>query len=75
MTNLFSNVFEGKTILVTGHTGFKGSWLSIWLKELGGNVIGYALEPYSENDIFVVAGIDRKIKSNMMRQKPRLNRL
>jgi len=65
MRKLFNNVFEGKTVLVTGHTGFKGSWLSIWLRELGANVIGYALEPYTENDIFVVAGVDRKIKSNI----------
>lgn len=65
MRHTFNNVFEGKTILVTGHTGFKGSWLSIWLRELGANVVGFALEPYSENDIFVVAGVDRKIKSNI----------
>ncbi|MFA5065956.1 MAG: CDP-glucose 4,6-dehydratase [Dehalococcoidia bacterium] len=63
--NLFNNVFEGKTVLVTGHTGFKGSWLSIWLRELGANVIGYALEPYTKNDIFVVAGVDKKIASNI----------
>ena len=65
MRKLFNNVFEGKTVLITGHTGFKGSWLSIWLTELGANVIGYALEPYTANDIFVVAGVDRKIKSNI----------
>jgi CDP-glucose 4,6-dehydratase len=65
MRKLFNNVFEGKAVLVTGHTGFKGSWLSIWLKELGANVIGYALEPYTENDVFVVAGVDRKIKNNI----------
>ena len=50
MKELFDNAFKGKTVLVTGHTGFKGSWLSIWLKQLGANVIGYALEPYTEND-------------------------
>ena len=61
----FNNVFEGKTVLVTGHTGFKGSWLSIWLTELGANVIGYALEPYTENDNFVVAKVGSKIKSNI----------
>ena len=42
----FNGVYKGKTVLVTGHTGFKGSWLSIWLKELGANVIGYALDPH-----------------------------
>jgi CDP-glucose 4,6-dehydratase len=65
MRDLFNNVFDGKTVLVTGHTGFKGSWLSIWLEESGANVIGYALEPYTENDIFVVAGVDRRMESNI----------
>jgi len=65
MKKLFNDVFAGKTVLVTGHTGFKGSWLSIWLRELGANVIGYALAPYTVNDIFVVAGVDKKIASNI----------
>jgi CDP-glucose 4,6-dehydratase len=65
MKELFNNVFKGKAVLVTGHTGFKGSWLSIWLRELGANVIGYALEPYTENDNFVVAKIGSKIRSNI----------
>jgi len=65
MKGLFNNVFEGKTVLVTGHTGFKGSWLSIWLRELGANVIGYALEPYTVNDNFVVAKVGSKIRSNI----------
>jgi CDP-glucose 4,6-dehydratase len=45
MRNAFGGVFDKKTVLVTGHTGFKGSWLSIWLNELGANVIGYSLDP------------------------------
>ena len=36
----FEKKFNGKTVLITGHTGFKGSWLSIWLCALGANVIG-----------------------------------
>lgn len=44
--NNFNDAYKGKTILVTGHTGFKGSWLSIWLSSLGANVVGYALDPY-----------------------------
>ena len=63
MRKLFNNVFDGKTVLVTGHTGFKGSWLSIWLNELGANVVGYALPPYTENDNFVVADLEDKITS------------
>ena len=41
---LFSDIYKGKNILITGHTGFKGSWLSLWLKNLGANIIGYSLE-------------------------------
>jgi len=44
MTSLFSSIYKDKTVLVTGHTGFKGSWLVYWLKEMGANVIGYSLE-------------------------------
>jgi len=65
MRNLFNNVFAGNTVLVTGHTGFKGSWLSIWLREMGATVVGYALEPYTTNDIFVVAGLGKIVESNI----------
>ncbi len=49
---MFNNVYNGKTILVTGHTGFKGSWLSIWLNMMGAKVVGYSLDPYSERGNF-----------------------
>ena len=57
----FNNVYKNKTVLVTGHTGFKGSWLSIWLRELGANVIGYALDPYTEKDNFVLTKLESNI--------------
>jgi len=41
--------YRGKTVLVTGDTGFKGSWLSLWLLSLGARVIGYALPPKKAN--------------------------
>jgi CDP-glucose 4,6-dehydratase len=44
MKNLFNRAYDGLTVLVTGHTGFKGSWLTTWLLDLGANVVGYSLE-------------------------------
>lgn len=42
---MFADSYRGKKVLITGHTGFKGSWLSLWLSELGADVYGYALPP------------------------------
>ena len=55
------NFYRGKRVLVTGHTGFKGSWLSIWLHQLGAEVIGVALDPFTEKDNYVLSGIGNKI--------------
>jgi CDP-glucose 4,6-dehydratase len=53
----FNNCYKGKKVLITGHTGFKGSWLTIWLMQLGADVYGYALAPYSKLDNFVTCGL------------------
>lgn len=53
----FQNAFKGKTVLITGHTGFKGSWLAAWLKLLGANVIGIALDPSTEPSHFSTSKI------------------
>ena len=45
ITNLFEGVYKNKVCLITGHTGFKGSWLSYWLTQMGAEVIGFSLEP------------------------------
>jgi len=42
---MFGDVYRGKHVLITGHTGFKGSWLALWLRQLGANIIGYSLDP------------------------------
>ena len=63
--DLFNNFYKGKRVLVTGHTGFKGSWLSIWLHELGAEVVGVALDPYSDKDNFVLSDIGKKIKADI----------
>lgn len=65
MNDIFNSFYRGKKVLVTGHTGFKGSWLSIWLHELGAEVVGVALEPYSRRDNFVLSGIGEKIKADI----------
>jgi len=44
MTSLFSGIYKDKTVLLTGHTGFKGSWLAYWLNQMGAKVVGYSLE-------------------------------
>ena len=52
MKNLFAGIYNNKTVLVTGHTGFKGSWLVYWLNQMGAKVIGYSLEaPSNPNHI------------------------
>lgn len=65
MIDIFKNFYKGKRVLVTGHTGFKGAWLSIWLHELGAEVIGIALDPFSERDNYVLSGIGKKIKADL----------
>lgn len=52
-----SEVFRGKRVFLTGHTGFKGSWLALWLHHLGAEVTGYALEPPSNPNHFSVADV------------------
>jgi CDP-glucose 4,6-dehydratase len=50
--------WEGKRVLVTGHTGFKGAWLAIWLRCLGADVTGIALPPAGDPNLFNLAGVD-----------------
>ncbi|MFP3257397.1 MAG: CDP-glucose 4,6-dehydratase [Candidatus Nanopusillus acidilobi] len=58
----FEDFYKNKKVLVTGHTGFKGSWLSLWLLKLGADVVGYALDPYTSKDNFVVSGLSEKME-------------
>ncbi|MDP1994969.1 MAG: GDP-mannose 4,6-dehydratase, partial [Ignavibacteria bacterium] len=57
----FDNIYEGKKVLITGDTGFKGSWLSLWLIKLGALVYGYALPPKTPMDNFVKTGLNNYI--------------
>lgn len=63
MSGVFNNFYSGKRILITGHTGFKGSWLSICLRELGANVVGYALEPSTTPSLFEICNLEDRITS------------
>ena len=60
---MFGNTYKGKRVLVTGHTGFKGSWLVLWLKELGAQVCGYALSPNTTPNLFEAVHVENGIKS------------
>ena len=62
MLNDSLNIYKNKTVLVTGHTGFKGSWLCIWLLELGAKVVGLALDPKSDKDLFTSSKLSNKLK-------------
>ncbi|WP_313950704.1 CDP-glucose 4,6-dehydratase [Accumulibacter sp.] len=55
--------WKGRRVLITGHTGFKGSWLSLWLQGMGAEVIGYALPPATQPNLFEVAGVARQMVS------------
>jgi len=57
-SQLFNGIYKGKTVLVTGHTGFKGSWLVYWLKQMGANVIGYSLEAPSNPNHFDLLNLE-----------------
>lgn len=59
--NGLNNIYKDKTVLITGHTGFKGSWLSIWLVELGAKVVGYSLEPSGHKNNFLLAQLKDKL--------------
>lgn len=55
---MFGDVFRGRRVLVTGHTGFKGSWLALWLHSLGAHVIGLALDPPTKNSHWEQLNVD-----------------
>jgi len=63
MKNLFNGIYKHRKVLITGHTGFKGSWLCLLLNQLGADVYGYALEPPTHPSLFNEARIGELMTS------------
>lgn len=61
----FDDFFKGKRVFLTGHTGFKGSWMTLLLQTLGAEVTGYALAPDQEQNLFDSAGLDKNMCSHI----------
>lgn len=57
--------WQGKSVFFTGHTGFKGSWLTLWLNQLGAKVSGYSLDPSTSPNLFAVAEVARHLESDI----------
>src|SRR5689334_6653837 len=57
--------WRDKKVFLTGHTGFKGAWLALWLAQLGAKVRGYALDPPTDPSLFKLAKVDVGIASTM----------
>lgn len=58
MNRLFGDIYKGRRVLITGHTGFKGSWLALWLCGMGAEVVGYSLAPDTEPNHFDLLDIN-----------------
>lgn len=61
MNRLF---WQDKRVFITGHTGFKGGWLTLWLKYLGARVYGYALSPPTDPSLYTLAGLSSRLSSS-----------
>lgn len=66
MAALNPGFWAGKRVLLTGHTGFKGSWAAVWLKRMGAEVTGIALPPDQTPALFQLAGVERQITSRFV---------
>ncbi len=66
MNFIDQNFWRQKKVLVTGHTGFKGGWLSIWLQQLGAEVCGIGLPPYTSPSLFELAGLADSMESYLI---------
>lgn len=62
---MFNGFYKNKRVLITGHTGFKGSWLTTWLLKLGAIVCGFSLEPETDPSLFNILNFENKINHNI----------
>ena len=80
---MFSNIYHNTRVLITGHTGFKGSWLALWLSQMGAKIIGYSLAPPTEPNHFHLLNMDinsiigdvrdtEKLKQVFKEQQPKI---
>ena len=58
----FDNIYSGRRVLVTGHTGFKGSWLALWLKHLGAKVAGFSIDIPCTPSNFELLGLEQHMQ-------------
>ena len=58
---MFDNIYKGRRVLVTGHTGFKGSWITLWLLELGAKICGFSDDIPTDPANFVIQGLEKRI--------------
>lgn len=63
---MFNNIYSGKTILITGHAGFKGSWLAFWLKQIGAKVVGYSLLPDTPIRLYDVLNLKELLDDDLI---------
>jgi CDP-glucose 4,6-dehydratase len=61
MSGTFPKTYKGRKVLVTGHTGFKGAWLSLWLNKMGAEVYGVALDPHTTPNLYEACGLHGKL--------------
>ncbi|MBF0103090.1 MAG: CDP-glucose 4,6-dehydratase [Desulfobacterales bacterium] len=82
-SDMFNRIYDNKRVLITGHTGFKGSWLALWLSKMGAKITGYSLQPPTEPNHFNLLDIDiasiigdirdaEKLKQIFKKQQPEI---
>jgi CDP-glucose 4,6-dehydratase len=65
MKTINKKFWKNKRVALTGHTGFKGSWMALWLNKLGASVFGYALEPPTDPSLYDLCGINELVNSTI----------